>query len=85
MLAKFWGAIMTHWYWNSDDKVAQHALMIYQEEQRHAWHNMITLGTSAWDISIKSDIVLACLFDHMLQESRHQEHESQVCKCPTSS
>ncbi|KAG1775593.1 hypothetical protein EV702DRAFT_944044, partial [Suillus placidus] len=30
MLVHFWGAIMTHLYWNSNDLVAQRALMTYQ-------------------------------------------------------
>ncbi|KAG2066433.1 hypothetical protein BDR04DRAFT_1030009, partial [Suillus decipiens] len=33
MLAHFWGAIMLHRYWNSTDSIAQHAILIYQEEQ----------------------------------------------------
>ncbi|KAG1779776.1 hypothetical protein EV702DRAFT_965881, partial [Suillus placidus] len=41
MLACFWGAIMLHRYWNSTDCVAQRAVLIYQEEQRRAWHNAI--------------------------------------------
>ncbi|KAG1853195.1 hypothetical protein DFJ58DRAFT_642548, partial [Suillus subalutaceus] len=41
MLAHFWGAIMLHRYWNSPDHIAQRAILIYQEEQRRAWHNTI--------------------------------------------
>ncbi|KAG2061716.1 hypothetical protein BDR06DRAFT_1015785 [Suillus hirtellus] len=64
MLARFWGAIMTHHYWNSNDQIAQRALMIYQEEQWRAWHMAVALGNGAWDLSIISDTVLAHLFDH---------------------
>lgn len=78
MLARFWGAIMTHRYWNSNDQIAQRALMIYQEEQRRAWHIAIALGNGAWDLSIISDTVLGRLFDRVLRESRHRDHESQV-------
>ncbi|KAG2107914.1 uncharacterized protein F5147DRAFT_577361 [Suillus discolor] len=78
MLARFWGAIMTHRYWNSSDQVAQRALMIYQEEQQRAWHHAVALGTGAWDLSILSDIVLGCLFNRVLQESRHHDHNTQV-------
>ncbi|KAG1904843.1 uncharacterized protein F5891DRAFT_944792 [Suillus fuscotomentosus] len=78
MLARFWGAIMTHRYWNSNNQIAQRALMIYQEEQRRAWHMAVALGNGAWDLSIISDTMLACLFDRVLRESRHRDHESQV-------
>ncbi|KAG2338694.1 hypothetical protein BDR05DRAFT_951755 [Suillus weaverae] len=78
MLARFWGAIMTHPYWNSNDTVAQQALMIYQEEQRRAWHTAITLGKGAWDISIISDPTLTRLFDRVMRESRHHEFNAQL-------
>lgn len=52
--------------------------MIYQEEQRRAWHIAIVLGNGAWDLSIISDTVLGRLFDRVLHESRHRDHESQV-------
>ncbi|KAG1842942.1 hypothetical protein C8R48DRAFT_556073, partial [Suillus tomentosus] len=65
MLSRFWGAIVTHRYWNSNDLVAKRALMIYQEEQRRAWHNAVALGTGAWDLSIISDVILARLFDRV--------------------
>ncbi|KAG1899434.1 uncharacterized protein F5891DRAFT_954009, partial [Suillus fuscotomentosus] len=44
MLSRFWGAIVTHRYWNSNDLVAKRALMNSQEEQRQAWHNAVALG-----------------------------------------
>ncbi|KAG1809107.1 uncharacterized protein BJ212DRAFT_1279841 [Suillus subaureus] len=69
MLARFWVAIMTHQYWNSNDQIAQQALMIYQEEQQRAWHNAVVLGNGAWDLSIISNTVLGRLFDHVLCES----------------
>ncbi|KAG2093715.1 uncharacterized protein F5147DRAFT_657337 [Suillus discolor] len=77
MLARFWAAIMTHRYWNSNDQIAQRALMIYQEEQRRAWHIAVALGNGAWDLSIISDTVLGRLFDRVLRESRHRDHKSQ--------
>lgn len=78
MLAWFWGAIITHRYWNSNDKIAQRALMIYQEEQQRAWHNAVALGTGAWDLSIINNNTLAHLFDCVLRESRHKENDTQV-------
>ncbi|KAG2038681.1 hypothetical protein BDR03DRAFT_825358, partial [Suillus americanus] len=41
MLAQFWGAIMLHRYWNSNDLLARRAILLYQEEQRRAWHSAI--------------------------------------------
>ncbi|KAG2062339.1 hypothetical protein BDR06DRAFT_1001423 [Suillus hirtellus] len=60
MMARFWAAIMMHRYWNSNDQIAQRALMIYQEEQQRARHNAIALGNGAWDLSIVNDTVLSC-------------------------
>ncbi|KAG1761298.1 hypothetical protein EDD22DRAFT_745372, partial [Suillus occidentalis] len=41
MLANFFGALITHEYWTSDDAFEQRALLSYQEEQRRAWHQAI--------------------------------------------
>ncbi|KAG1792883.1 uncharacterized protein HD556DRAFT_1210210, partial [Suillus plorans] len=30
MLARFWGTVMLHRYWNSIDTIAQRAILIYQ-------------------------------------------------------
>jgi hypothetical protein len=34
----FFGALMLHDYWTSDDVFEQCTLLTYQEEQRRAWH-----------------------------------------------
>ncbi|KAG1797240.1 uncharacterized protein BJ212DRAFT_1515060 [Suillus subaureus] len=52
MLAQFWGAIMLHCYWNSNDLLARCVILLYQEEQRCAWHSAILSSNGAWDISI---------------------------------
>ncbi|KAG2142405.1 hypothetical protein DEU56DRAFT_733681, partial [Suillus clintonianus] len=41
MLANFFGALMVHPYWSSDDVFEQRAILTYQEEQRRAWHQAI--------------------------------------------
>ncbi|KAG2352860.1 hypothetical protein BDR07DRAFT_1497488 [Suillus spraguei] len=41
MLADFFGALMLHKYWSSEDLIERHTLLTYQEEQRHAWHQAI--------------------------------------------
>lgn len=69
MLARFWGAVMLHRYWNSIDPLAQRAILIYQEEQRRAWHNAIPLSKGAWDISIIDDAALLRTYDRVFRDS----------------
>ncbi|KAG1747727.1 hypothetical protein EDB19DRAFT_1905467 [Suillus lakei] len=61
MLAQFWGAIMLHHYWNSNDLLARCAILLYQEEQRRAWHSAILSSNGAWDISIIDEPTLLVL------------------------
>lgn len=70
MLARFWGAVMLHRYWNSIDPIAQR---IYQEEQRRAWHNAIPLPKGAWDISIIDDAALLRTYDRVFRDTRRQD------------
>ncbi|KAG2056794.1 hypothetical protein BDR06DRAFT_879542 [Suillus hirtellus] len=81
MLARFWGAVMLHRYWNSIDPLAQRAILIYQEEQRRAWHNAIPLSKGAWDISIIDDSALLRTYDRVFRDMRRQEMivERTVC------
>lgn len=73
MLARFWGAIMLHRYWNSIDSIAQRAILIYQEEQRRAWHNAIPLPKGAWDISIIDDAALLRTYDRVFRDMRRHD------------
>ncbi|KAG2082663.1 uncharacterized protein F5147DRAFT_803395 [Suillus discolor] len=77
MLARFWGALMLHRYWNSMDRIAQRAIMIYQEEQRRAWHNAIPLPKGAWDISILDEDALLRTFDRVFRDMRHRDLDEQ--------
>ncbi|KAG1781491.1 hypothetical protein EV702DRAFT_962263, partial [Suillus placidus] len=43
MLANFFGALMFHDYWTSDNELEQCTLLMYTEEQRRAWHIAIPL------------------------------------------
>ncbi|KAG2369308.1 hypothetical protein BDR07DRAFT_1477316 [Suillus spraguei] len=52
MLANFFGVLMLHDYWTSDNVLEQHALVTYEEEQRCAWHQAIPLPDEAWNIDI---------------------------------
>ncbi|KAG1900360.1 uncharacterized protein F5891DRAFT_952215, partial [Suillus fuscotomentosus] len=69
MLAQFWGAIMLHCYWNSRDSLAQRAIMLFQEEQRRAWHNAIPSSKGAWDISVIDEPTLARTFERVYRAS----------------
>lgn len=69
MLAQFWGAIMVHRYWNSRDMLAQRAILLFQEEQRRAWHSAITSAKGAWDISVIDETALARTFERVYRSS----------------
>lgn len=71
MLASFWGGILMHRYWNSTDTIAQRAILIYQEEQRRAWHNAIPLADGAWDIGIIDDAALLRTYDRVFRSMRY--------------
>ncbi|KAG1797340.1 uncharacterized protein HD556DRAFT_1306508 [Suillus plorans] len=69
MLAQFWGAIMMHRYWNSNDLLASRAILLYQEEQRRAWHSAILSSNGAWDISIIDEPTLVRTFERVYRAS----------------
>lgn len=69
MLAQFWGGIMLHRYWNSRDLLAQRCIMLFQEEQRRAWHNAIPSSKGAWDISVIDEPTLARTFERVYRAS----------------
>ncbi|KAG1885230.1 hypothetical protein F4604DRAFT_1901142 [Suillus subluteus] len=63
MLAQFWGAIMLHRYWNSKDQLASHTILLYQKEQRCAWHSAILSSSGSWDLSIIDEPTLLRTFE----------------------
>ncbi|KAG1891647.1 uncharacterized protein F5891DRAFT_986681 [Suillus fuscotomentosus] len=73
MLANFWGSIILHRYWNSTDAIAQRAILIYQEEQRRAWHNAIPLPKGAWDILLLDETALLRTFDRVFRQLRNHD------------
>lgn len=76
MLVGFWGALMLHCFWNLVDPLDQRALLLYQEEQRHAWRQAIPLPGGAWDISILDDAELTHMLDRIYREDRrHKDNE----------
>lgn len=75
MLASFWGALMLHRFWNSKDPLDRRALLLYQEEQRRAWHQAIPLPDGAWDISILDEIELSRTLDRLYREDRRRKDQ----------
>ncbi|OAX30834.1 hypothetical protein K503DRAFT_806667 [Rhizopogon vinicolor AM-OR11-026] len=76
MLAGFWDALMLHRYWSSDDPLEQCALLMYQEDQRRAWHHAIPLLEGAWDILVLDDLDITCTFDRLYcKEHRRIDHD----------
>ncbi|KAG2347096.1 hypothetical protein BDR05DRAFT_945484 [Suillus weaverae] len=71
MLANFFGALMLHHYWTSDNLHEQHALLAYEEEQRCTWHQAIPQPNGAWNISIIDEVKMSWVFDCVY----HAEHE----------
>ncbi|KAG2134233.1 hypothetical protein BD769DRAFT_1665265 [Suillus cothurnatus] len=71
---------MLHHYWNLRDSLAQQTILLFQEEQRRAWHSTITSAKGAWDISIIDEIALTWTFDQVyrasLVQQDHGKHES---------
>ncbi|KAG1745374.1 uncharacterized protein EDB91DRAFT_1049826, partial [Suillus paluster] len=82
MLAAFWGALMLHRYWSSDDPLNQRALLMYQEEQRRAWHQAIPMAGGAWDISILDETEINRTLDRIYREDHRccdNDYDYQVC------
>ncbi|KAG1887920.1 uncharacterized protein F5891DRAFT_966538 [Suillus fuscotomentosus] len=75
MLAGFWGALMLHRYWSLDDPLDRRALLMYQEEQRRAWHQAIPLPDGAWDISILDDVEISRTLDRLYREDRRRKDQ----------
>jgi hypothetical protein len=87
MLARFWGAIMIHRHWNSRDKSAHRGLMLFQEEQRRAWHNAIPIPANAWDISIINETVITRTVDRVYRDDRNKQdlsNDFKVCSASTA-
>ncbi|KAG1896940.1 uncharacterized protein F5891DRAFT_570877 [Suillus fuscotomentosus] len=80
MLARFWGAIMIHRHWNSRDKSAHRGLMLFQEEQRRAWHNAIPIPANTWDISIINETVITRTVDRVYRDDRNKQDLSNDFK-----
>ncbi|KAG1887409.1 uncharacterized protein F5891DRAFT_988454 [Suillus fuscotomentosus] len=81
MLANFFGALMLHKYWTSEDALETRALLTYQEEQRRAWHQAIPQPAGAWNISILDNSELSSVYDQLYHAERvrvNQEFDLKV-------
>lgn len=72
MLANFFGALMSHNYWTSDNAIERRALLAYQEEQRRAWHQAIPLPAGAWNIALIDEVELSRTFDRLYHAERER-------------
>lgn len=70
MLAQFFGGLMLHDYWTSDNQIEQRALLVHQEEQRRAWHQAISQPAGAWNISILDETEISRCFDRIYHAER---------------
>ncbi|KAH9830052.1 uncharacterized protein C8Q71DRAFT_693639, partial [Rhodofomes roseus] len=63
MLADFWGNLHEHAYAQSRVENKNKAILIYQAEQRRAWHRALNTPKGAWDISIIVESLLLEAYD----------------------
>ncbi|KAG6889962.1 hypothetical protein C0992_003442 [Termitomyces sp. T32_za158] len=73
MLANFWGRLQSHPFRSSPDPLDTDALLLYQDEQRRAWHQAITSPAGAWDISVVDEMLLARARDEVYREDRRKK------------
>lgn len=73
MLANFWGRLQSHPYRSSPDPLDTEALLLYQDEQRRAWHQAIGSPSGAWDISILDETVLARTREEVYRDDRRRK------------
>jgi hypothetical protein len=82
MLANFFGTLMLHKYWTSDNTLEMQALLTYQEEQRRAWHQAIPQPSGTWNISIINGVELSSVYNrlyHVERDRMNQECNLKVC------
>jgi hypothetical protein len=70
MLANFFGALMLHDYWTSDNELEQRALLTYAEEQRRAWHIAIPLPSGAWNLALLDGEDIYKTYDRLYHADR---------------
>ncbi|KAG1889563.1 hypothetical protein F4604DRAFT_1674166 [Suillus subluteus] len=80
MLANFFGALMLHKYWISDDVLEMQALLTYQEEQHRAWHQAIPQPLGAWNLSILDAAEMSSIYDRIYHTERNRTNQEYDLK-----
>ncbi|KAH9922567.1 hypothetical protein B0H21DRAFT_826982 [Amylocystis lapponica] len=70
MLARFWGNLQLHPFKLTRDPCDKRALIVYQAEQREAWHQAINEPGGAWDISVIEETILLETRDRLYRSDR---------------
>lgn len=80
MLKSFWGQLLTHDYRYSSDPVDIQALIIYQAEQRAAWHDAITNEGGGWNLGIISDEIMRNTREKAYHQHRVKNEAAHLAK-----
>ncbi|KAG1786327.1 uncharacterized protein HD556DRAFT_1061647 [Suillus plorans] len=68
-----------------DNQFEQRALLVYQEEQRRAWHQAISQPAGAWNISILDETEISRCFDRIYHAERVRiDHDFDLKRVSTS-
>jgi hypothetical protein len=74
MHIQFWLTLENHKWHNSRNKNQQRALLVYQGQQWHRWHNCITFPR-AFDLSLINNDVLRDTLDTILLQTHSDQTE----------
>ena len=72
MHVDFWGALKNHKWRNVHNKHQQCALLVYQGQQRHQWHDTIML-VRAFDLSLLIEELLRPTLDNILIKAQSEQ------------
>jgi hypothetical protein len=81
MFHAFFTAVQRHEFFSSIDERDQRAILLYQDEQRHAWHNeaaTATLANPVYSLAVINERRLNDAWRRVDIEI-HDEKRSQVC------
>lgn len=85
MLANLWGKLQVHEFRSSRDPLDQRALIVYQAEQRRAWHQAIDSPGGAWDIGTLCESTLSRVRDAVYRENGQRlDNQRDYHVCPLS-
>lgn len=75
MHIRFWSALENHKWCNLCNKNQQCALLVYQGQQRHKWHNCVT-SPRVFDLSLINEEVLCDTLDTILLQTHTNQTEA---------